>query len=512
MKTEAANSSARTPDLSECAREPIHVPGRIQPFGVLLAMRMGAHRVSQVSANTESLFGLQPFDVLGKSLAELFGEQVAQSITATLANSTWTDTNPTRASIVRNGIPVSCNLVVHQYDGLDFIEVEQRHEATEGEAPQSHQIAQSIVTRLRKANNIPDLWNIVVNEVRRVTGFDRVMVYKFDRDEHGMVIAESMRDDLQPFIGLHYPSSDIPEQARRLYRENWIRYIPEAAYKPVDVIPVVDEDHRRLTDMTHCVLRAVSPVHCEYLRNMGVAASLSVSILRNERLWGLIACHHSTPHYISPERRAACELLGQVISIRIAALEDTEDNAYRSRTNALQAKFLAELSQQSDLASALTSGTIRLREFIPSNGAAVCLKDRIVTVGSTPEPDSIRAIVRNFLLRGNSPVFATNRLQDRMIEGRELTETASGVLCFTASKVHGFHVLWFRTEQVHSVDWAGEPSKPVEMTENGVRLSPRKSFEIWKQEVRGKSEVWTQPEIEAAAELRATLMSLLLAQ
>ena len=512
MKATREPESERRPDLSECDREPIHVPGRIQPFGVLLAKRTGSRRVSQVSMNTEALFGLAPFDVLGKSVAELFGEQTAEQVTRILANASWKDDNPVRGVVQRNGTAAPCNLIVHQYDGLDFVEVE---EILPGSAPhglQSHQVVQGALSRLQKASTISDLWNTVVMEIRRITGFDRVMVYRFDRDDHGTVIAEAKKDSLRPYLGLHYPASDIPAQARRLYRENWIRYIPDARYKPVGVIPVVDEDHSRLTDMTHCVLRAVSPVHCEYLQNMGVAASLSVSILRNERLWGLIACHHESPHSLPWEVRNACELLGQVISIRIAALEETEDNAYRSRTNAFQAKFLSELTQHSDLANALIARSTGLLGFISANGAAVCFGDRIYTVGATPDPDFIRLIVLNLLRRGTSPVFVTNCLQDRLIEGRDMTTTASGVLCFTASKVHDFHVLWFRTEQVHAVQWAGEPTKPVKVTEGDLRLSPRKSFEVWKQEVRGKSEAWTQPEIEAAAELRATIMSLLLAQ
>jgi len=199
-----------------------------------------------------------------------------------------------------------------------------------------------------------------------------------------------------------------------------------------------------------------------------------------------------------------------MLSIRIAALEDNEDCAYRSKTNSLQAKFLAELPRFSDVASALVSQSPNLLTFIPATGAAVCFANRVVIVGSVPSESQITTILQSTLNRVQAPIFATDCLQDRMHEAREFVDTASGVLAFTVSKSQNFHVLWFRTEQVQMVKWGGDPNKPIQGDGTELRLSPRKSFEIWKQEVRGKSEAWTQPEIEAAAELRATLMSLLL--
>ena len=243
---------------------------------------------------------------------------------------------------------------------------------------------------------------------------------------------------------------------------------------------------------------------------MGVAASMSVSILREGRLWGLIALHNDTPRYIPYQMRAACELLGQVLSLRIAALEDTEDSAYKSKTNALQARLLAALPEYKDLAGALVATSPNLLDFIPATGAAVLFGDKIHTLGRVPDDATIRTILRSTLGHVTAPIFVTDRLQDRMIEARSFTDTASGVTAFTASRARNIHVFWFRTEQVQIVEWGGEPTKPVEIDGETARLSPRKSFEKWKQEVYGKSQPWLQTEIEAAAELRATLMSLLL--
>ena len=505
-----ANGVVRPVDLSDCAREPIHVPGFIQPFGVLLAKRTGTEMVSQASHNTELVFGRDALQVIGHRLGTLLGNENAAKIEQTLRSASWKERNPIKFSIQRGEEQVPLNAIIHSYDGLDIVELE----IVSGETPEatahSFHSVQSALIRIQKSANTSDLWETVVTEAQRITGYDRVMLYKFDRDDHGSVIAECKQADQDPYLGLHYPASDIPEQARRLYRTNWVRYIPDVHYEAVPIIPVVDEDHQRLTDLTHSVLRSVSPVHCEYLTNMGVSASMSISILRDDRLWGLIALHNKTPKHIPYELRAACELLGQVLSIRIAALEDSEDNAYRSSVNSLQARLLAKLPKQPNLATALVSSTPNLLDFIPATGAAVVFGSKLLTLGRVPDEKTVRDIMRGTLGHITAPIFVTDRLQDRLIEARGFTDTASGLLCFTASRAHDLHVFWFRTEQVQIIEWGGEPTKPVEIDGDRQRLSPRKSFQKWKQEIYGKSLPWRRTEIEAAAELRATLMSILL--
>jgi len=497
-------------ELADCAREPIHVPGFIQGFGVLLATRAGLDMISQISSNAAILFGEDAVQLVGQNLSKVLGTENAAEVRRVLQSGSWKEASPVRMSIDRKGEQVPVNAILHRYDGLDFVELEIVTPEGAEVASRAYHLVQASILRIQKSVNPPDLWEAAVAEAQRITGYDRVMLYKFDRDEHGSIIAERKQEHQQSFLGLHYPASDIPEQARRLYRVNWVRYIPDIHYRPVPLIPVVNEDHSRLTDLTQSVLRSVSPIHCEYLHNMGVAASMSVSILQEGRLWGLIALHHDTPKYLPYELRAACELIGHVLSIRIASLEDTEDNAYKATTNALQAKLLAQIPQHRELASALVATAPNLLDFIPATGAAVFSGEKIYTLGRVPDETAIRAILRSTLGHVSSPIFATDRLQDRMIEARNLTDTASGVLCFTASRVHNVHVFWFRTEQVQIVHWGGEPSKPIETDGETARLSPRKSFEKWKQEVYGKSLPWLRTEIEVAAELRSTLMSLLL--
>jgi chemotaxis family two-component system sensor kinase Cph1 len=499
-----SNDAAGAVDVSECAREPIHVPGYCQPFGVLLAMQAGQERIFRISKNTELVFGVGPSEVVGRKLADLFGDSDASKISDIFKAGNWKDINPLRLTVARGSDAAAADVIMHRYDGLDFVEIELVSAENADRASRSFHLLHSALTRLQTARNTVELWAAVVTEVQRITGYDRVMVYKFDQDDHGSVVAEQKQEHQDPFLGLHYPASDIPEQARRLYRLNWIRYIPDVHYKPVDLIPVVDDDHKRLTDMTYCVLRSVSPVHCEYLHNMGVGASMSVSIVHDNRLWGLIACHHETPRPLPYKLRLACEQLAQVVSLRTAALEENEESV---STNGLQAQFLGKLSKATDIATALVSETPNLLEFIRATGAAVCCGGKILAMGSTPNESRMRMILESTLFRVSAPIFATDRLQDRIFEASEFTDTASGVLCFTASRDRDFHVIWFRAEQQQEIRWAGKPTKSVEF--DGLRLGPRRSFEVWKEDVRGKSQAWKPSEIEAAAELRSRLMSLL---
>ena len=272
-------------NVSDCAREPIHVPGYCQPFGVLLAMPAGQERICQISQNADLIFGLAPDEIVGRKFNDFFGDSDAATIAETFKVGNWKEINPLELKVTRAGKVTNVKAILHRYDGLDFVEVEPVFSESNLSASRSFQLIQGALSRLQGSMNIPDLWSAVVAEVQRIAGHDRVMVYKFDRDNHGSVIAEQKQPGQESFLGLHYPASDIPEQARRLYRLNWVRYIPDVHYKPVALIPVVDEDHKRLTDMTHCVLRSVSPIHCEYLHNMGVGASMSVSIMREDRLW-----------------------------------------------------------------------------------------------------------------------------------------------------------------------------------------------------------------------------------
>ncbi|MFM7788294.1 MAG: GAF domain-containing protein, partial [Microcystis panniformis] len=203
-----------------------------------------------------------------------------------------------------------------------------------------YHLAKTSIDKLEATRSLKDFCNIIVKEVRKMTGFDRVMLYKFDEEDNGDVIAEDKIEQLEPYLGLRYPASDIPLPARNLLSANWIRQIPDATSEPVDLVPSLHPETQQPLNLTLSSLRSASPCHLEYLHNMGVGASLTISLIENKRLWGIIACHHRTPKYVPYELRKACEFLGRVIFSEISAREETEDYDYRVKLNFVQSQLI----------------------------------------------------------------------------------------------------------------------------------------------------------------------------
>ena len=332
-------------DLTTCDREPIHIPGAIQPHGVLVAVDR-EHRVRMISANSASLLRLGPEEALGRTLAELVGGTVARAVAEREAVGL-----PNTPLVLYLDDGTEVDVRVHRSGTRLVVELETM--GTAGRAALSYHTARGAMARLASAGSVHDLAGHLAREVRALTGFDRVMVYRFDADWNGEVIAEERRPDLNPFLGLHYPATDIPAQARRLYTVNWTRLIADIGYEPVPLHPVFDPETDAPLDLSFATLRSVSPIHVEYLSNMGVTASMSISIVVDDRLWGLVACHHySGPHRPSQDSRAAAEFLGQVASqvvvereradAREAALETQETMA--GVTARVSASALSQLS------------------------------------------------------------------------------------------------------------------------------------------------------------------------
>jgi light-regulated signal transduction histidine kinase (bacteriophytochrome) len=328
------------------------------------------------------------------------------------------------------------------------------------------------------------------------------MIYRFSDSGDGQVVAESKNDDLEPYLGLWYPASDIPEQARRMYVLNPIRSIPDARYSPVPLVPVINPDSQRPIDLSYSTLRSVSPIHCEYLTNMGVAASTSGSIVRDGRLWGLIACHHMSPKWLAYEVRAACTFLGQVLATEIAQHEARQESAYTTRSTALLAKFLDLMVTASHPLIGLINSSPNLLDLVPSTGAAVVIGDKVQTLGITPGYLDLLSLIR--ALRGvDAPsTFATKSLRYHFPALVSIADTSSGIIALEISREPESYVVLFRPEIAETVTWAGDPNKPATVEEEGYRLSPRKSFAAWKEVTQGVALPWTKQEIRVADELR----------
>jgi two-component system, chemotaxis family, sensor kinase Cph1 len=497
-------------DLTNCEREPIHIPGRIQPHGVLLVLQEPEYTRLQVSANTDVLLGIPAEDLLGRNLNVLLAPQQIEQLRAACSGERLDANALYLLTLQINDRPERFDTTLHRIQGVLVLELEPAASQA-ANTPDYYALIRKAVPCLQNARNVEDLSCIAAEQVRQFSGFDRVMVYKFDDDGHGQVIAESKRDDLEPFLGLHYPASDIPQQARWLYMLNLLRLIADVGYTPAELIPTLNPLTGKTLDMTYSLLRSVSPIHLEYLKNMGVAASMSISLVQNDQLWGLIACHHTVPHHLPYYMRANCELLGQVVSMQLSRNEEYQDSEYRNRIQTIQAQLVQFMTEANEFQYGLVDHVPNLLSFIDAGGAAVCIKNTCSLLGNTPDEAFVRRLVEWLAVNNDRNVFATDHLSAQFSEAAIYQEVGSGLLALTISREERAYLLWFRPEVIRTVAWSGNPNKPAEIADDGsLRLTPRKSFKLWQEQVKNRSWPWKRIEIEAVQELRRALIGVVL--
>lgn len=490
-------------DLDNCAREPIHIPGSIQPRGVLAVVREPDLEVHQVSANVADLLGRPVDEVLGRHLSALMGADQAAKVGQAVA--TFGDLrqrNPLECVIDVDGVSRPFDVILRREPGgVLLVELEIAYGERPFSFPNTYQAVRDAVEELNRATMLTELYDITARSVRDLTGFDRVMVYRYDQDYNGEVVAEAKRADLNSFLGLHYPATDIPAQARALYEKNWLRLIDDVGYTPAPLVPAAAP-----LDLTHATLRSVSPIHVEYLRNMGVHASMSISLLRHGRLWGLIACHHyAGPHLPPYGTRAAAEFLGSTLSLRL--VDKYDDDALRKRLDAqaVLAKLIAAMLDDRESIGAKLLGTPNLLDLVDADGVAVFVQGDFQVLGSVPSADVVSTVAA--WARSAGDEIATAECLSREIPGLGIEpEVGAGALALNLPE--GQYVVWFRREVLRTVDWGGDPhNKAIAVREgNEVRLSPRKSFERWREIVDKCGEPWTTSETESADTLRRHLV------
>jgi light-regulated signal transduction histidine kinase (bacteriophytochrome) len=498
-------------DLDNCAREPIHIPGSIQPRGVLAVVREADFEVRQVSANVADLLGLSVDSVLGQHLSALMGiEQSNRIMQAVATFSDLRQRNPLECVLEVDGAPRAFDAILHRAPGgVLMVELEIAYGERPFSFPNTYQAVRGSVDELNRATTLTELYDSTARAVRDLTGFDRVMVYRYDAEYNGEVVAESKREDLNSFLGLHYPSTDIPAQARALYEKSWLRLISDVSYVPAPLVPNIDPEIGTALDLTHATLRSVSPIHLEYLQNMGVHASMSISLLRHGRLWGLIACHHYAGAHLPPfGTRAAAEFLGSTLSLRL--VDQFEDDQLHRRLAAqrMLAKLTAAtLNDGRPLATAL-HGVADLLEVVSADGVVVDIQGERRVLGTVPPPEVVSAVV-DWARSAEDAVVHSECLYRELPAANLDPQVAAGALVLNLPD--GQHVAWFRREVLRSVDWGGDPhNKAIAVGEGDeIRLSPRKSFERWREVVHQRSQPWTPLETEGAEALRRHLVETL---
>jgi two-component system, chemotaxis family, sensor kinase Cph1 len=501
-----------TLDLTNCDREPIHIPGSIQPHGVLLVISESDLTIVQVSRNVAQWLGCSPEELLNQPLKTLLNSEQLASIEGCLSHD-FESINPLRLVLQVGGEDKVFDGIIHRFDQVLILELEPTVSERSADFFGFHRLVKGTINKLQQATTLEQMSQIIVQDVRQLTGFDRVMVYQFDAAGAGTVIAEAKRDGLTPYLGLYYPASDIPKQAKQLYTLNWLRLIPSVDYVPVELIPNLNPLTQQSTDLSLAVLRSVSPIHLEYLHNMGVGASMSISLIKDRQLWGLIACHHNQDHYVSYETRTACEFLGQIMSLELISKETNQDLDYKIKLKSIQATFIELIPHYDNLLSGMLSAKPGLLELVNAQGAALFWNGDCHVLGNTPTLEQLDDLLEWIEPRLQENLIHTTTLPQDYAPAQDYSSIASGMIALAISRVNRNYILWFRSEVVQTVSWGGDPNKPVEVSADGdVRLSPRKSFALWQETVRGRSLPWKACELEAVLELRSAIVGIVLRQ
>lgn len=503
--------------LTECEREPIHIPGTIQPFGVLLTVEPDSLRIHNASENCLGFWGISAQDLIGKSFDELLLSDEAAQLRHYLHQPNLKDQSfiPLRLPSLlstRAELREIWNLSAHKHLGIVFLELERvvMKEISATSLP-FHRKVREVIQSLQQAKSLKQLCDAAVREVRSITGFDRVMLYRFDPDFNGQVISEAASPSADSYLDHHFPASDIPSQARAIFLQNWLRMIPHVGYSPSRLYPGLDPVTHAPLDLSQTTLRSVSPIHLEYLTNMKVKATLTISLLDEDKLWGLIACHHEEPLLIDPEDRLGAQLIGQIVSSQLRVKEALEDIHYKAELKNVHARLLAFMQAEEDLVQGLVKHSPNVLDIATAQGAAAAINfnGEWTLIGTTPSLAQINDLV-TWLAENHSKetLFQTDSLSRLYPDAYAYRKIASGLLAIAILKTNRNYLLWFRPEVLTTVVWAGNPEKSAQKTSGTIRLNPRTSFESWEEAVTGTAVPWKKVEIEVVEELRNSITAL----
>ena len=492
-------------DLTTCDREPIHQLGHIQSFGAMMVVN-GDWFLAQRSANLEEMLGLESVAEVGTRLSDLIEKSAVQRLRS--AVSALVDPYQVErlfgVDLLGNDTLFDC--AIHSSGHYTIIELEPH---AVGDISRQIGLLRPVMSRLEKLEDTERLLEQAARQLRLSLDIDRVMVYRFHPDLSGEVVAEARRDDLEAFHGLRYPKTDIPAQARELYLRNRFRIISDVEEAPVPIVPALTAEGEPL-DLSMSTLRAVSPIHIEYLHNMGVGASLSISIVIGGKLWGLFACHHYGPKLLPYSQRTSAELFSELFSLVLERALFRERERLRERGREVHDRLMRDIAAGTPLSESLPLLTPVIQQVIPHDGASVFIEDIYKASGSAPNEEEFRAIAPSLNGAATSRVLSIDSLVERFPKAERFANRAAGALIIPVSRTPRDYLVLWRRSLKQKVTWAGNPEKPVEYGPNGARLTPRKSFEAWQETVEGRSSPWTAGELQVADGLRVTLLEIIL--
>jgi PAS domain S-box-containing protein len=482
--------------LSNCEREQIHLAGCIQPHGALISVHEIDQTILQASANARAFLGLDTplpglrLRALGPDLYRRAREMPAEP-----------DFIPYVARCRLADPRRMVNALMHRTAGGELVIEFENAASLADPLADVERALETIIA----AGSLSSLCDATAHVFKEITGYDRVMIYRFDEEGHGEVFAETRKPELEAFLGNRYPASDIPQIARRLYVRNRVRILADVQYAPAPLVPSASPLTGEALDMSLCFLRSASPIHVQYLKNMGVSATLVVSIMVGEKLWGLISCHHYSPRFLPFEMRSFCELIGEAVGMRIAALESFVRGQCELAARRLEQKMVESLSRDGDWRGALFDGARSALLPLGASGAALVFEGRIQSIGEAPSSEQIRALANWLASRFVDGFYATASLAAEAPQFAALAGSAAGVAAARVSGDASELLIWFRRERVRTITWGGKPFKSPSDDDDPSELSPRRSFAQWHQIVEGTSDPWSGADIATARMIGASV-------
>jgi two-component system, chemotaxis family, sensor kinase Cph1 len=495
-------------DLTNCDREPIHIPGRVQSHGFLVAADRDSHIISYISENISDFIDKAPQTRLGRPVDDLLADLSVSDFPLGFAH-ILALVHANKGGEIGNPFFLKLNneaftLIINRAGGEQIMEFEP-------ELPDHnidlHAMISRPLSRILAGKNLQALLQYAVEEIKNVIQYDRVMIYKFGEDGHGEVVSEAKNEALDPLLGLHYPASDIPKQARALYKLNLTRIIADVNKQTSSILTFKPAEAS--LDLTHSELRAVSPIHIQYLKNMGVASSFSISLIVNKELWGLIACHNYTPRFINYKLRDASKIIGQVVSSALEFRQEEEVTQASAAFQQVADAMVGYIEKEDDITAALTGHDSTIRDIIAASGAVLVFDRKTTRIGITPENSQIDELVQWVIGEMPDALYISNRFPEVFLPARNYSNIASGIIACMLSRELGEIIIWFRPEKIEKVTWAGNPAKPVEEKLPGdlLTISPRKSFEKWTEIVKNTSEQWSKADIANVIKVREQIIS-----
>ncbi len=481
-------------DITNCDREPIHIIGKAQPHGVIIGCSRADFQITRCSENSEHLLGISAKDLLKRPLSTLFSEEDIDAIKSLGEKE--------KIALSDTVFENRRYLKIAHVSGDEYI-VDIEPVAKSANSKDLREQLTNILNDLSSAPSIEEIANRTVKIVKKVFTYDRVMLYRFDEEWNGEVVAEEKERALESWLGLHYPATDIPKPSRELFLKQGVRMISDVHHTPAAILPSESSDNSKPLDLSGSELRGVSPIHIQYLINMKVGASLTAAIVLNGELWGLLACHHYSSKFIDYHQRQLVKFLTQVITNRLALLNA---NIFLENTGKSEEirKELVNQMQKLPVSQAL-NGNTKFTDLLKCDGGAVFQDKNLELSGITPSKEEVLDLIQNFLTLKKDKLFYTKNLCKLFSNACSYKEKASGVLAVKLGDQNEDMVIWFRQEVIQTVSWGGNPEKNAIIKDGIIHLTPRKSFEKWSQKLSGVSLSWEKYEVEAALSLEESI-------